>query len=281
MSVKQFQRGDLVFDVVDAGPSDGPVVVLLHGTPQRNTIWDAVIPLLTARGYRCLAPNQRGYSPRARPDRRRDYRMAELVGDVIALIDASGAEKVHLVGHDSGAGVGWIFAAHHADRLHSFTSLSTPHPTALKQAILTSRQGLTSWYMFFYQLPGLPERYFLGRHGDAVPLSRYLQSGGQSPALADRDARAMAESGALTASLNWYRALSWSDRIGHITVPTLYAWSDRDKWIREKAARSTGRYVSAPYRFEILSGVSHWLPEEQPGTVARLVLEWADAHPYS
>jgi pimeloyl-ACP methyl ester carboxylesterase len=167
---------------------------------------------------------------------------------------------VHLVAHDVGAGVGWIFAASRADHLLSFTALSTPHPTAFKQAILTSRQAITSRYVYFYQLPRIPEWCFLGRRGDAATLSRYLQSGGQTPALADRDARAMAEPGALTASMNWYRALSWSDKIGQIAVPTMYVWSDGDKWVRDKAARNTGRHVSGPYRFEILHGTSHWIP---------------------
>ena len=98
--MESFRRGELVFDVRDCGPADGPVVILLHGFPQLNTVWDAVVPRLTAKGYRCLAPNQRGYSPGARPRRRRDYRMPELVDDVGALIDASGADRVHLVGHD-------------------------------------------------------------------------------------------------------------------------------------------------------------------------------------
>ena len=101
--MKQYRRGELTFDVIDAGPADGSVVVLLHGFPQLNTSWNAVIDRLTARGYRCLAPNQRGYSPGARPARRRDYRMPEIVEDIRALIDASGAQRVHLVGHDWGA----------------------------------------------------------------------------------------------------------------------------------------------------------------------------------
>jgi pimeloyl-ACP methyl ester carboxylesterase len=276
--MKQFRRGEFVFDVVDSGPADGSVVILLHGAPQSNASWDAVIPLLTARGYRCLAPNQRGYSPGARPERLRDYRLSELVDDVGALIDASGAEKVHLVGHDAGAGVGWIFAANYAHRLHTFTALSTPHPTAFKKAILTSQQGITSWYIYFYRLPRIPERYYLGRRGDAATLARYMQAGGQTPALAERDARAMAEPGALTASMNWYRAMSWSDKIGKISVPTMYVWSDSDKWVRAQAARNTGRHVSGPYRFETLHGVSHWIPEEQPDTVAHLLLEWIDTH---
>ncbi|EUA75337.1 alpha/beta hydrolase fold family protein [Mycobacterium xenopi 4042] len=102
----QYRRGNLVFDVIGAGPTDGPVVVLLHGFPQFNTSWSKVIDRLSAAGYRCLAPNQRGYSPGARPTRRRDYRMTELIGDVRALIDASGAGRVHLVGHDWAQG--WL-----------------------------------------------------------------------------------------------------------------------------------------------------------------------------
>src|SRR3954452_19229880 len=96
----QYRRGELVFDVIDAGPADGPVVVLLHGFPQLNTSWDAVIGRLTAQGYRCLAPNQRGYSPGARPKGRWNYRSSELAADVGALIDASGAKHAHVVGHD-------------------------------------------------------------------------------------------------------------------------------------------------------------------------------------
>ncbi len=99
-AVEQFRHGQHVFEVSDAGPADGQVVVLLHGHPQSNSAWDAVIPRLTEHGYRCLAPNQRGHSPGARPARRWDYRMSELVADVDALIDESGAERVHLVGHD-------------------------------------------------------------------------------------------------------------------------------------------------------------------------------------
>ena len=140
--MESFRRGELVFDVRDCGPADGPVVVLLHGFPQLNTVWAAVVPRLTARGYRCLAPNQRGYSPGARPRRRRDYRMPELVDDVRALIEASGADRVHLVGHDWGGLVAWSFAARYPGRLTTLTSLSSPHPAALLRSMMTRRQGL-------------------------------------------------------------------------------------------------------------------------------------------
>lgn len=281
-AMDQYRRGNLVFDVIDAGPGDGPAVVLLHGFPQFNTSWGKVIDRLSAAGYRCLAPNQRGYSPGARPTRRRDYRMPELVEDVRALIDASGASRVHLVGHDWGAAVAWGVAAEMPDRLATVSPLSVPHPAAFLKALVTSRQGLASWYMYVFQLPRLPEVVLLGRQGNSAQLAKALQSSGQSAEAADRDARAMAEPGALTAALNWYRAMPLSDlrgAMGKISVPTLYVWSDGDTAVLDKAARNCGGYVTGEYRFEILHGVSHWIPDEQPDAIADLLLEWFAAHP--
>jgi pimeloyl-ACP methyl ester carboxylesterase len=280
--VEQFRRGELTFDVIDAGPADGPVVILLHGFPQFNTSWNAVIDRLTARGYRCLAPNQRGYSPGARPTRRRDYRTPEIVEDIRALIDASGAERVHLVGHDWGAAAAWAAAAELSDRIATVTPLSVPHPAAFLRALVTSRQGLLSWYMYAIQLPWLPELVLLGRSKTGATLSKLLQNSGQTSEAADRDAHAMAAAGVLTAALNWYRAIPLTDLRAtgqKISVPTLYVWSDGDIFLAEKSARDTAQHVSGEYRFEILHGVSHWIPEEQPDKAADLLLEWFEAHP--
>ncbi|MFZ0834796.1 MAG: alpha/beta fold hydrolase [Mycobacterium sp.] len=280
--MKQYRRDDLTFDYIDEGPADGPVVVLLHGFPQLNTSWDAVIERLTARGYRCVAPNQRGYSPGARPARRRDYRAVELVEDVRVLIDAVGAARVHLVGHDWGAAVAWGAAAEIPERVATLTSFSVPHPTAFTKALVTSRQGLASWYMYFFQLPWLPERLLLGADRQGARAIKALQSGGQTREAAERDVEAMSEPGALTAALNWYRAMFLSNpaqAVGKISVPTMYVWSDGDIALTEKPARETARYVSGEYRFEVLPGVSHWIPEEQPDKAAELLLEWFDAHP--
>jgi len=278
----QFRRGELVFDVIDAGPTDGPVVVLLHGFPEQHTMWQSIIPRLTAQGYRCLAPRQRGYSPGARPARRRDYRIFELAEDVRTLIDASGRQRVHLVGHDWGGTVAWQVAQQFPDRLLTLTALSVPHPQAFLKALLTSRQGLASWYIYFFQLPRVPE-WYLKRGRGTFSLSRLAESRmPHAQALAEAEAKAMAEPGALTAALNWYRAIPLSlsrDTDTKVTVPTMYVWGDGDIALLEKGARLCGDYVRGEYRFEVMKGVSHWILDEQPDTTADLLLDWFAAHP--
>jgi pimeloyl-ACP methyl ester carboxylesterase len=271
----RFRRGDLVFDVIDAGPADGPVVVLLHGFPELNTMWQPVVERLTAQGYRCLAPLQRGYSAGARPKRRRDYRSSELVEDVRTLIDASGAHRVHLVGHDWGAAIAWYIAQEHPDRLLSVVPLSVPHPTAFLKAIGTSRQALASWYMLFFQLPRVPEWFLLRERVQQGFLA--TRSNRQ---LAEAERQAIKEPGALTAALNWYRGMALGnprDIRRKVTVPTLYIWTDDDIALLDKGARLCGDYVVGDYRFEPLKG-SHWILDEQPDTVADLLLDWFGAH---
>jgi pimeloyl-ACP methyl ester carboxylesterase len=277
--MEHFGRGDLMFDVIDAGPTDGPVVVLLHGFPETNTMYRPVIDRLTAKGYRALAPLQRGYSPGARPKRRRDYRADELVTDVMALIDASGAQRVHLVGHDWGAVVAWYVAQEFPDRLLTLTALSVPHPVAFLKAVGTSRQALASWYMLFFQLPWLPERFLLSRR---VMAGFVKSKSAGSTELAEAEVAAIQQPGALTAALNWYRAMGLSDprKVARkVSVPTMYLWSDDDIALKEKCARLCAEYVNAEYRFEIFEGVSHWIVDERPDTVADLLLDWVAAHP--
>lgn len=275
--MEQFRSGDLVFDVIDAGPADGPVVVLLHGFPELHTMWRPLVERLTAQGYRCLAPLQRGYSPGARPKRRRDYRSSELVADVRALIDASGAQRVHIVGHDWGAAVAWAVAQDSPHRLHTLTALSVPHPAAFLKAIGTSRQAVASWYMLFFQLPWIPERALLSeRVRSGFVASR------SAPDLAEAEIDAMRQPGVLTAALNWYRALPFNSprkTRRKVTVPTMYIWSDEDIALLEKGARLCGDYVVGEYRFEHIDGASHWILEERPDEVSALVLDWIGKHP--
>lgn len=267
-----YTRSGLTFDVRDEGPLDGPVVVLLHGFPQASSSWDRLVPYLHARGVRTVAPDQRGYSPGARPKARWAYRASELVADTAALIEALGVGKVHLVGHDWGAAVAWQVAAERPDLLRTLTAVSVPHPLAFARAVVTSSQCAKSWYMLAFQLPILPE-WILSRP-DAI--GKALVASGQHPDLARRDQDAMAAPGRLRASLNWYRAL-WirSPRPAgvRIVVPTLHVWSEGDTAIGPKGAELTPGFVDGPYRFEVLRGVSHWIPDEAPQELDRLLAE--------
>ncbi|MDQ1662296.1 MAG: hypothetical protein QOJ68_2276 [Blastococcus sp.] len=266
-----FRRDGLTFDVRDGGPPDGDAVVLLHGFPQDSTAWISVEPLLHRNGLRTLAPDQRGYSPGARPPGRTAYRVSETVADVLALLDAAGLESAHVVGHDWGAAVGWALAAWHPDRVRSVTAISVPHPGAMARALVTSDQGLRSYYMALFQLPVLPERLILANEG--APLRRMLSRGGLPDAAVDRYVRRMREPGALTAALGWYRAMPWSarQRVGKIRVPTLHLWSTGDAFLGRAATEDTARFVDAPYRLEVLQGVGHWIPELAADAVADLV----------
>ena len=149
-----FVRPGLRFDVVDSGPADAPVVVLLHGFPQQPSSFEAVASRLNAAGLRTLAPSQRGYTRAARPTRRRDYRTAATASDVVALLDTAGVAQAHLVGHDWGGNQAWGAAGWYPDRVASLTVLSTPHPMAFAKSLWTSKQGLLSWYMALFQSSG-------------------------------------------------------------------------------------------------------------------------------
>jgi pimeloyl-ACP methyl ester carboxylesterase len=234
-----------------------------------------VSPLLHTRGYRTIAPDQRGYSPGARPRGRRAYRISELTADIVELIELADLGPVHLVGHDWGAAVAWGVAARRPDLVSSLTALSVPHPAAFLRAMFTSSQGRRSRYILFFQLPWLPERQLTS--GDS--WERALRSTGMSAAAAARDADLMGDRAAARAALNWYRAMVFANPLaagGKITVRTLYVWSDRDRAIGPQGAALTPRFVAAPYSYQVLEGVSHWIPDEAPEQLAALLARHID-----
>jgi pimeloyl-ACP methyl ester carboxylesterase len=265
--VDHFLRPGLRFDVVDSGPTDAPAVVLLHGWPQQPYSFEAVASRLNPAGLRTLTPTQRGYTRTARPSRRRNYRTAATVADVVALLDTAGLAQAHIVGHDWGGNQAWGMAGWHTDRVASLTVLSTPHPAAFVKSLWSSRQGLHSWYMGFFQLPALPESMVRRR------LSKSLRDSGLPADFAERYAEAMAEPGALTGALNWYRGIPFSMRqpLGRITVPTSYVWGRHDLALSRRAAELTADYVVGPYEVVELEA-GHWLPETKPDAVASAIL---------
>lgn len=262
----------LEFEVRVGGPEGGESVLLLHGFPQHGGEWDDVVPALHAAGLRTYALDQRGYSPGARPQAIGAYRMPELVADAVAVLDVLGIKAAHVVGHDWGAVVAWKLAAQHTDRVRTLTAVSVPHPAALADALATdAQQKARSAYMMLFRQPRWPERALLALKG--FGLRRMLRGvGGRARVAAYVDP--MREPGALTAALNWYRAMSRRDMAstGPAPVPTTYVWSDRDIAIGRTAARACAAHVSGDYRFVVLPGVTHWIPDEAPASLAEAIL---------
>ena len=261
----RLEHDGLVFDVLDEGPLDGEVVVLLHGFPERAAAWSAVAARLHERGCRTLAPDQRGYSPGARPPRRRDHALQHLVGDVVALIERTGG-PVHLVGHDWGAFVAWGTAALRPDLVRTLTAFSVPHPGAYLAALVSSSQLWHSTYVLPFQVPGLLEG-IARRPG----VRRILTDGGMTEADIEAFRRGMVAEGALTGGLQWYRAIPFASpglTRRPVRVPTTMVWSDGDGYIVRAAIDRCARWVQAPYELVVLPGVTHWIPTQAPDAAA-------------
>ena len=278
----RYDNEGLTFDVTVGGPLDGPPVVLLHGFPQDASSWDQVVGALHEAGCRTYRPDQRGYSPGARPRSVSAYRLSHLVADVLALVDGIGAEQVHLVGHDWGGGVAWAFAGAHPERVRSLTVFSTPHPEAMAWAYLHGlRQLLSSWYMVLFALPLLPELLLGGR------VDRSFVTASLPREAAARYARRFPTRASMRGPLNWYRAEGLVPGIGRIvrarlggppmesvpssTVRTRFVWGAHDVALGRAAAERTSRFVTGPYTFVELEA-GHWLPELNPAQVADAVL---------
>lgn len=273
----QITVGDLVFDAREAGPTDGDLVLLLHGFPQTSTMWDAQLEALGEAGYHAVAPDQRGYSPGARPDEVADYALTEIADDAVGMADALGAERFHLVGHDFGGAAAWVTADRHPDRLASMTSISTPHPVALSQTISDpdSDQADRSAYVQTFVQDG-SEQLFLA--DDAALLRSLYAEAEMDEAQVDANL-AVLDAEALEAALNWYRASFGPTGLdgaptGPSPVPTLFIWSDGDTALGPDPARLTVDHVTGPYRFEVLEGVNHWVPDVAPDQVNDLLLEF-------
>lgn len=268
----------LGFTALAAGPTDGEPVIFLHGFPEFADAWCEVMQPVANAGLYTFAVNQRGYSAETRPKDVKEYSVEHLTSDIQGFADALGRRRFHLVGHDWGAFLAWVFAAKNPDRVQSLSALSTPHPDAFLDAVEADQdQKRRSAYISFFRTPdGAAETFF---RADNFQRLRAVYQGKIRDSAINENVRRLSEPGALTSALNWYRALNLEARIGTITVPTLYIWSTNDIALGETAAIATERYVKAPYRFEKLEGVSHWLLEEAPDRVSALLLEHIRAHP--
>jgi pimeloyl-ACP methyl ester carboxylesterase len=274
--IQQVDVGDLTFDVRVDGPEDGRPVLLLHGFPETSLSWAAVTPLLTRAGLRTYAPDQLGYSPGARPGEVEAYSTPNLTQVTADLLTALGIDRADVVGHDWGANVAWALAGWHPDRVRSLTAVSVPHPAAYTVAYRTDpEQKERSGYIRLFWQPGKAEEVLLADDGRRL---RRMLAGGEGdsgvPAEAiDEYVAVLSAPGALTAALNWYRAMSSADKVDPVSVPTTYVWSDGDVAIGRTAAEACENYVTGDYRFVELTGITHWIPEQAPEQLAAAILD--------
>ncbi len=276
----QIQVGEFTFDALAAGPVDGEWVFMLHGFPQSSHEFRNQIPVVAEMGFRVVAPDQRGYSPGARPDGVEAYAVGNLAADVVGMADALGRERFHVVGHDWGAAVAWNVGLLNPDRVISLVPLSVPHPYAFSEALrsATGDQAQRSGYFQLFASDSAAATFLAN---DAARLREiYTGWGG----LSDEDVQVyvdlLSEPGALQAALNWYGAMSLGAAAGGaptgvtpIGMPTMFVWSTEDAALGREGAELTQKYVEGPYRFEVIEGVSHWIPEEAADQLNQLLRE--------
>jgi epoxide hydrolase 4 len=268
----------LTLHVVEAGPPDGPLLVLLHGFPEFWWAWRHQIPPLAEAGYRVVVPDMRGYNLSEAPQDVSAYRLDMLAADVAALADACGAGRFRLVGHDWGGVIAWAVAARWAERLERLVIMNAPHPDVLsRQAFRHPTQALRSTYVALFQLPWLPEAAL--RAFDFAGLRRMMagtaRPGTFEPGAFDRYAAAWARPGSLTGMLNYYRALRErkTAAAARITPPTLVLWGARDSFL-ERHVADAGLDLCDDGRLSILESATHWLHLEEPERVGREILRF-------
>jgi len=257
-------------EVEDRG--SGPAVLLLHGWPDSHRLWRHQVEALTAAGFRTIVPDLRGFGESDRPDGVEAYGLLTLVGDVIGMLDHLGVERPHVVGHDWGAALAWIVAAFAPERVAHRALLSVGHPRSFRDAGFEQREK--SWYMLLFQFEGVAEQWL--SNDDFANFRAWSRHPEIDDAIAG-----LARPGALTASLNWYRAnlpptalIEPALEIPAVSAPTLGIWSSGDFALTEAQMSGSAAYVTGPWQYERVEGAGHWFQLEQPDIVSKLLLDF-------
>lgn len=276
MEHKIIDINGITLHVAQAGPQDGPLLILLHGFPEFWYGWRKQIPALAEAGFRVWVPDQRGYNLSEKPRGVQSYGINALALDVVGLMDAAGVERAYIAGHDWGAAVAWWLGTHYADRLKKLAILNVPHPAVFLPFLRSHpEQILKSWYVFFFQVPYLPE--VVVRKTGGLALRASSKPGTFSDTDLERYQEAWGQPGAMTAMINWYRAAARqrdfrSLAAPTVTVPTLMIWGEEDAFLDKRMANQSielcknGQLVKLP-------SVTHWLQHESAGEVSRLLIE--------
>lgn len=272
--------GDVRLHYVEAGT--GPLVILLHGFPEFWYSWRHQIAPLARAGYHVVAPDMRGYNLSDKPGSVRDYRIDLLARDVARLIRDRGAERATVIGHDWGAGVAWQFAMSYPNMLDRLIIMNVPHPLQLLRGLRTWRQLKKSWYIFFFQIPWIPEAML--RAGNFAAIRRIFRSDPiRADAFTEEDidwyVGALNVPGALTGGINYYRALFRRSPLqargtfNRIDAPVLIIWGEQDRYLGPELAEPDRKWVPNQ-RVERLADASHWVQLDQPEVVNALLLDF-------
>jgi pimeloyl-ACP methyl ester carboxylesterase len=252
---------------------EGTPVLMLHGWPDSARLWRHQVPVLAGRGYRVITPDLRGFGRSEQPAEVRSYSLRNVVGDITALLDRLGVPAAHVVGHDWGAAVAWLTAVMRPDRVRTLTAISVPHPLAPP----TLRQYEMAWYTLFFQFYGVAEATI--QHDDWAWLRMFSRGDGDL----DQAIEDLSRPGALTASLNWYRAnlaprlpgpMGAAPALPPVAAPTLGIWSTGDHYLDGERVKNSAQFVQGPWRYEEIPGASHWVPLDAPDRLNDLLLDW-------
>ena len=279
-------RGD--FTTMVAGPAEGVPVLLLHGFPELNVSWRHQLPALAEAGYRAVAPNQRGYPGSARSG---SYAAVDLADDIAAMLDSLGIERAVIVGHDWGGGVAWTFAQRHTDRTSALVAMNCPPPSVLARRLTRDpRQIAKSWYMFFFQLPVLPERFLVRGMPGMLVGGSYNRKAWNRQSLAPY-AEAFAGPADAHGPVNWYRsalrgavrsALPGGAQPTPITAPVLVIWGVHDRFLgQDLVSPAALRPVLAfgnTADLVLIDSAGHYVQNEAPDEVNAALLDWLERH---
>ncbi|KAL0479117.1 hypothetical protein AKO1_007971, partial [Acrasis kona] len=287
---------DVTLNVLQSGKNetDRTLVILLHGFPETAlTTWHQYLHgLERSKQYFVLAPDMRGYNTSDKPESIEKYRVKELVEDIASLLEYAGRSEAHIVGHDWGGALAWHFALQYPDKVKKLVIINAPHPTSFSAGLVSKgwlaviKQLMRSWYIFFFQIPHLPE-YLLSRDNFKTLKKLYkilCRDGHMTELGLNMLTDAWAQPGAVTGMVNYYRAFVRdifnlypdSNILTHkVTVPTLVIWGRDDKALGFDVAEMSWEEGVGPKeksRFEVLDNVGHFPVHEKPSTVARLMM---------
>jgi pimeloyl-ACP methyl ester carboxylesterase len=271
---RQITTRGYTFDVLESG-SAGEPVLLLHGFPDTSLEWAGLMPVLSANGYHCLAPDQRGYSPGARPTEVDAYKYAELVADAFAIGSELG-ERFHLVAHDWGANIAWLMLQKDPSRIASYTAIAVPHYAVWARAVYEDKD--------MAQYLSMLNTWMTEGKGEAFWTAAAMRNMWTAKPADLREATIahMQEPGAMTAALNWYRASNGHKsviedfEIWEVNVPTLLIFGSKD--IGQGTLAGSAPFMKGPYRVVQPEG-AHFIVDEQPKTVADETLAHLRAYP--